>query len=98
MHAAEDIKDFPSSPTASASSYTPFDKGGVVNASAYRAFLLTCVSTDLNEKRYWTIAERYFNFVLEAQRPDGSWYYAVDGVRNFVDHFHTCFVLKALAK
>jgi hypothetical protein len=38
------------------------------------------------------------NFVLENQNPDGSWFYAVDGVRDFVDHFHTCFVLKALAK
>ncbi|HEX8764632.1 MAG TPA: hypothetical protein VF740_05695, partial [Candidatus Acidoferrum sp.] len=27
-----------------------------------------------------------------------SWYYALDGERDFVDHFHTCFVLKALAK
>jgi hypothetical protein len=36
--------------------------------------------------------------VLEAQRPDGSWYYSVEGARDFVDHFHTCFVLKALAK
>src|SRR5207249_9261485 len=34
----------------------------------------------------------------EAQNPDGSWPYAVDGVRDFVDHFHTCFVIKALAK
>ena len=30
--------------------------------------------------------------------PDGSWFYAVDGVRDFVDHYHTCFVMKALAK
>ena len=37
------------------------------------------------------------NFVLENQNPDGSWYYAVDG-RDFIDHFHTCFVMKALAK
>jgi hypothetical protein len=36
--------------------------------------------------------------VLETQKPDGSWPYAVDGVRDFVDHFHTCFVMKALAK
>jgi hypothetical protein len=35
---------------------------------------------------------------LEAQNPDGSWFYAVDGVRDFVDHYHTCFVMKALAK
>jgi len=27
-----------------------------------------------------------------------SWYYAMDGVRDFIDHFHTCFVMKALAK
>jgi len=36
--------------------------------------------------------------VLEAQNPDGSWFYARDGKRSFVDHFHTCFVMKALAK
>ena len=37
-------------------------------------------------------------FVLQSQQADGSWPYAIDGVRDFVDHFHTCFVLKALAK
>ena len=31
-------------------------------------------------------------------KPDGSWYYANDGKRLFIDHFHTCFVLKALVK
>jgi hypothetical protein len=46
----------------------------------------------------WRIAERNPNFVLENQNADGSWFYAVDGVRDFVDHFHTCFVMKALAK
>jgi hypothetical protein len=97
-HATSDIKDFRVSETASMCSYTPFDKGGVVNASAYRAFLLAAASVDLNEERYWSIGERNLNFVLEAQRPNGSWYYSVDGERDFVDHFHTCFVLKALAK
>src|SRR5207244_9863564 len=38
------------------------------------------------------------NFVLDNQNTDGSWYYATDGVRNFVDHIHTCCVMKALAK
>jgi hypothetical protein len=37
-------------------------------------------------------------FVLESQNADGSWYYSTDGEHVFVDHFHTCFVLKALAK
>jgi hypothetical protein len=98
-HAAHDIKDFRTSESASSCSYTPFfDEGGVVNAAAYRAFLLTGASKFLEKDEYWRIAERNLNFVLENQNPDGSWFYAIDGVRDFVDHYHTCFVMKALAK
>src|SRR6266513_148738 len=97
-HAAVDIKDFRTSETASSCSYTPNDEGGVINAAAYRAFLLTSASRVLSKYEYWRIADRNLNFVLENQNPDGSWPYAVDGVRDFVDHFHTCFVMKALAK
>ena len=52
----------------------------------------------LAEGSYLEAGQRNLNFVLDAQNPNGSWYYAVDGVRDFVDHFHTCFVMKALAK
>jgi hypothetical protein len=97
-HAAFDVKDFRTSETASSCSYTPFDEGGVINAAAYRAFLLTNASKVLSNGDYWKIAERNLNFVLENQNLDGSWYYAVDGVRDFIDHFHTCFVMKAMAK
>src|SRR5213595_2082488 len=97
-HAANDIKDFRTSETASSCSYTPCDEGGVINAAAYRAFLLTSASQVFYNDDYWRIAERNLNFVLESQNADGSWPYALDGVRAFVDHFHTCFVMKALAK
>src|SRR5204862_6401290 len=97
-HAAFDINDFPVGENASSCSYTPFDKGGVINAAAYRSFLLTSASQIFNEKKYWLTAERNLNFVLNNQNPDGSWYYAVDGVREFVDHYHTWFLMKALAK
>ena len=70
----------------------------MINAAAYRAFLLTSASKLFSNDAYWRIAERNLNFVLENQNADGSWYYAADGVRDFVDHFHTCFVMKALAK
>jgi hypothetical protein len=70
----------------------------VVNANAYRAFLLKSAAVDFSDDHYRQIAERNLNFVLECQNPDGSWYYANDGKRDFVDHFHTCFVIKALAK
>jgi hypothetical protein len=97
-HASNDIKDFPTSNRASSCSYSPFDKGGVINAAAYRSFLLTSASRALGVPEYGVKADRNLRFVLENQSPDGSWPYAVDGVRGFVDHFHTCFVMKALAK
>jgi hypothetical protein len=97
-HAAVDIKDFETDSRASSCSYSPYDAGGVINASAYRSFLLTSASILLKEDRYMEIARKNLKFVLQNQRSDGSWPYAVDGVRDFIDHFHTCFVLKALAK
>jgi hypothetical protein len=100
QHAMEDYKDFQTSLTASTCSYTPNpeESVAVVNANAYRAFLLTSAAVDFSDERYLEVAKRNLAFVLESQNPDGSWYYAVDGKRHFVDHFHTCFVLKALAK
>jgi hypothetical protein len=98
-HALLDIKDFKNSPGVYSCGYGPHDdKGGVVNASAYRAFLLTSASIRFSDGQYMKAAEGNINFVLNTQLPDGSWPYAMDGVRGFVDHFHTCFVLKALAK
>ncbi len=97
-HVSADIKDFRLSETSSTCSYTPFDKVGVVNASAYRAFTLTSAAKYLGDAHYLAVAARNLNFVLESQSEDGSWPYAVDGRRDFVDHFHTCFVMKSLAK
>lgn len=100
-HATTDIKDFKDfkfSESARTCSYTPHDKGGVVNASAYRAFMLTSAAKFFDRTDLLEMAGRNLNFVLESQNTDGSWPYAKDGVRDFVDHFHTCFVMKALAK
>ncbi|MGB6727856.1 MAG: hypothetical protein WBE74_18345 [Terracidiphilus sp.] len=99
-HAFLDYHDRSTSKTACSCSYTPDpnDPAGVINASAYRAFLLTRAASDFSEQRYQSVADRNLNFVLESQNSDGSWYYSTDGKRDFVDHFHTCFVLKALAK
>jgi uncharacterized protein YyaL (SSP411 family) len=98
-HACLDIRDFRVSERASSCGYSPDDtRGGVVNAAAYRAFMLTSASRVFAREEYWRIAERNLAFVLESQNTDGSWPYAVDGARDFVDHFHTCFVMKALAK
>jgi hypothetical protein len=99
-HALWDYRDYPLSSSTSTCAYTPGpgNSSGVVNASAYRAFLLTRAAEDFSDERYREVAERNLKFVIESQNQDGSWYYSTDGARDFVDHFHTCFVLKALAK
>lgn len=100
LHGLKDYKDIETSPRASTCSYTPDPKQsvGVVNANAYRAFMMMSAWRDFSDERFRKVAERNLSFVLECQNPDGSWYYANDGKRFFIDHFHTCFVLKALAK
>jgi len=99
-HALLDYHDVVTSANASSCAYKPDpgDPCGVINASAYRAFLLTRAGVDFSDERYHRTAARNLNFVIESQNADGSWYYSTDGERDFVDHFHTCFVLKALAK
>jgi hypothetical protein len=99
-HGLNDYFDFATSATARSCAYTPKPSklGGVVNASAYRACLLTMAAVDFGDDAYRRAAEGNLNFVLESQNEDGSWFYSTDGTRDFVDHYHTCFVLKALAK
>jgi hypothetical protein len=99
-HAMHDFRDFQIAPGIFSCAYTPNadDKGGVINASAYRAFLLMSASEQFGESAYRRAAEGNLNFVLKSQQSNGSWLYAADTVRDFVDHFHTCFVLKALVK
>lgn len=99
-HVFKSYRDLPTGPEAASCAYTPSPESpmGVINASAYRAFLLTKAGLELSELQYLDVAKRNLNFVLASQQPDGSWCYATDGVRDFVDHFHTCFVLKSLAK
>ena len=99
-HGLRDYGEFATSERAASCSYVPGPQNsvGVINASAYRAFLLTQAAQDFSEDRYHKAADRNLYFVLESQNPDGSWHYANDGKRHFIDHFHTCFVMKALAK
>jgi squalene cyclase len=98
-HALRDIRDREISEDIATAGYNPHDsEGGVINASAYRAYMLTSAAIQFGREDYRRAADRNLNFVLRNQQPNGSWFYAADGVRDFVDHFHTCFVLKALAK
>lgn len=94
-----DLNETIISEESSACSYTPFDKSMVVNANTYRAFCLMEAYHRFGDDGLKVSAIKNINFVLENQRSDGSWLYAVDNDQDaFVDNFHTCFVLKNLYK
>ena len=94
-----DLNDTPTGPDAAAGSYTPQDHSKVINATAYRAYVLFDAARRFQIETYHTKARRNLHFILQSQREDGSWLYAIDSPReSFIDHFHTCFVLKNLFK
>lgn len=94
-----DLQDTPTGPESAAGSYSPLDHTKVINASAYRAFVLFDAAERFGRPACARKARRNLNFILETQRPDGSWLYGLDGpLDGFIDHFHTCFVLKNLFK
>jgi hypothetical protein len=81
-----------------AAAYTPYDTRRVVNASAYRAFLLATAGRRFGHDDWLAAGRRNAAFVVASQRADGSWPYSTDGTDDFVDNFHTCLVLKNLVK
>jgi len=94
-----DLNDTSVGPESAAASYGPLDNTYVINASAYRAFVLFDAARRFGTVEYEKKAQANLNFILESQRPDGSWLYALNSpAEAFIDHFHTCFVLKNLFK
>ncbi len=84
-------------------SYAPIDESRiVVNANAYAAFAYALHAThgkseirDIARQKALQLAR----WVIAQQQGDGSWfYYADNDVGNFIDGFHSCFVVKNLLK
>ena len=96
--AAEQIPVTPTGPGAEAGGYTPIDRRQVVNANAYRGFLLVTAGLRFEREDWEEAGRRNLAYVVQSQRADGSWPYSTDGTDVFVDNFHTCFVLKSLLK
>jgi hypothetical protein len=94
-----DLKDTPALKRGAAGSYSPIDESKVINASAYRAMVLFETALRTGDKAYHEKALKNLYFILDAQQSDGSWLYEIDNPKGrFIDHFHTCFVIKNLYK
>lgn len=92
---AQELPRTDSGPT-SAISYTPNDRTRVVNISALSARLLLRAASLSSSSLLQDTAERMTQFVIESQRPDGSWPYAADRDGDWEDSFHTGYVLESL--
>ena len=100
QHALLDYRDVETSRSSGSCAYTPHphDPAGVVNASAYRACLLMTAAVDFSEARYANAARPKHELRARRSGPQRCVALRSRRTRDFIDHFHTCFVLKALAK
>lgn len=84
-------------------SYSPFDEPRiVVNANSYAALayaLHAVYGKSARKAQALRVSRELVAWLIHVQGSDGSWqYYADDAPGNFIDCFHSCFVVKNLAK
>jgi hypothetical protein len=79
-------------------SYAPKTDTRIFNASLLAAEVLAIVSSVTGERELSEPAERATQYVINNQRPDGSWAYGTDPKQAWVDNFHTAYVLFSLKR
>ncbi|NMC98145.1 MAG: delta-aminolevulinic acid dehydratase [Bacteroidales bacterium] len=79
-------------------SYSPVDKQNVYNATMKGARLLTQVYSITNNAEYVNHAEQTVKYVINNQNLNGSWYYSKGDSRNWIDNFHTAYILDSLSE
>ena len=88
------------SDSETALSYTPLDHNYVINANSYAAKILVDTIKYRDDLTRRELIKKICNYIISQQNSDGSWYYFdkddVPEKRNFIDSFHTCFILENL--
>ena len=79
-------------------SYAPNTNTRIFNASLLAAEVLACVGKLTGEKELIESAERATRYVVNNQRPDGSWVYGTDPKQAWIDNFHTAYILFSLKR
>ena len=78
--------------------YWPDDDACIINVHALIAAAFGELGRIGGDERLVDLAQLAARTVLDAQRPDGSFPYALDARGRFVDAFHTGFVLEGLTR
>ena len=74
-------------------SYIPIKDTQVHNANTLGASLLARTYSHTGNDSYRELAQKAMQYTAQHQRPDSSWYYAEKMNHNWVDSFHTAYVL-----
>lgn len=77
-------------------SYTPVDNGIVYNATLLAGEALARVGSLTDNVEYISMAAKAARFVLNRQREDGAWVYGEAPTQQWVDNFHTGYILVSL--
>ena len=79
-------------------SYSPLDQTRIFNASLFAAETLAGVGTLTGETEFCDLASRAVRFGLRRQNEDGSWFYGEEREQQWIDNFHTAYVLGSLSR
>lgn len=77
-------------------SYSPVDSQFVLNASLKSARLLAQAYYFNQDPQFAALAKTAVDYVINTQRDDGSWPYAVHDARTWADNYHTGYNLDCL--
>jgi hypothetical protein len=77
-------------------SYTPLDKSVIFNASLLAGETLGFVGAIENNFEWLELAAKTARFVLRGQNERGAWEYGTKLRHQWVDNFHTAFILSSL--
>jgi len=79
-------------------SYSPLDSTQIFNASLLAGETLASVGALTRETDLCDLAVRAARYVVRRQREDGSWAYGGEPGQQWVDNFHTAYVLLSLRR
>ena len=79
-------------------SYTPLDQTAVHNVNMMAAELLARVYSKVKNEEFREAAEAAVRYTVARQRKDGSWPYGESRSQQWVDSFHTGFILTSLKR
>ena len=99
-HYERDVCVIVDTPDEMAVSYGPMNDRVVTNAIAYTLHAYAIFSVYLPERSEYISCKitRLYNFLKRTQMSNGAWMYDPYSARSFIDCFHSCFVMKNIAK